>query len=61
MTLKIEYFEGTLRLDAVDFEGSREEAARAAAAGLKAIDAATQARILDAAGRVIATVHPDER
>ena len=60
MALKIEYFEGTNRIDVVSFNGSREEAARAAAAGLKALDAATQARILDSAGRVIATVHPED-
>ncbi len=59
MTLKIEYFEGTLKLDTVDFDGSREEAARAAEAGLETNDKATHARILDAAGRVIATVHPE--
>ena len=60
MTLNIEYLEGTLRLDIVTFDGTREEAARAAAAGLHAIDRATQARILDAAGRTIATVHPED-
>jgi hypothetical protein len=59
MTLKIEYYEGTLKLGTVDFDGSREEAAKAAEAGLEAMDNATHARILDAAGRVIATVHPE--
>jgi hypothetical protein len=57
--LRIEYYEGALRLDHVDFDGSREEAAKAAAAGLKALESASQARILDEAGRVIATVHPE--
>jgi hypothetical protein len=58
MALKIEYFEGTLQVGSVDFEGSREEAIRAAEAGLEAIDNATQARVLDESGNVIALVHP---
>jgi hypothetical protein len=60
MTLKIEYFEGVLKLDTVDFNGPRDEAVRAAEAGLEALDKATHARILDAGGRVIATVHPED-
>ena len=55
-----EIFEGTLKLDTVDFDGSREEAAKAAEAGLAAHDNATHARILDAGGRVIAMVHPED-
>jgi hypothetical protein len=60
MPLLIEYYEGVLKLDAVTFHGTREEAARAAGAGLKALDAATQARIFDAGGKLIATVHPED-
>jgi len=59
MTLKIEIFEGALKLDTIDFDGTRDEAAKAAEAGLAAHDNATHARILDAAGRMIATVHPE--
>ena len=59
MALLIEYYEGVLKLDGVTFNGTREEAALAASAGLKALDAATHARIFDAGGHVIATVHPD--
>jgi hypothetical protein len=58
MTLTIEYFESALKLDTVSFEGTREEAIRAAGAGLQAEDRATHARILDAKGELIAMVHP---
>ena len=53
MALKIEYFEGVTRLDTVDFGGSEAEAVRAAKAGLQAWDQASEARILDAHGKVI--------
>lgn len=56
--MKIEYFEGEQHLDTVDFHGSREEAIRAAEAGLVTWDAATHALVRDEAGRVLATVHP---
>jgi hypothetical protein len=59
MALLIEYYEGVLKLDAVTFDGTGEEAALAAGAGLKALAAATQARIYDEGGRLIATVHPE--
>ena len=59
MTLKIEYFEGVTRLDTVDFHGSQAEAVPAAKAGLKAWDQASEARILDAHGKVVAVVVPD--
>jgi hypothetical protein len=59
MALKIEYFEGVTRLDTVDFDGSEAEAARAAKAGLLAWDQASEARIVDAQGKVIAVVVPD--
>ena len=58
MALLIEYYEGALKLDAVDFDGTKAEAARAAEAGLQALDRATQAHIFDAEGNLIATVHP---
>jgi hypothetical protein len=57
--LKIEYFEGVSRLDVIDFDGTQAEAARAAAAGLKAWDVATEARIVDEAGKVLAVVLPE--
>jgi len=60
MALLIEYYEGILKLDAVTFHGSREEAARAAAAGLQVIDTATLARIFDEDGKLVATVHPTD-
>lgn len=56
--MKIEYFAGEQHLDTVDFHGSRDEAVRAAEAGLVTWDTATHARILDEAGRLLATVHP---
>ena len=59
MALKIEYFEGVTRLDTVDFHGSEAEAVRAAKAGLKTWDQASEARILDARGKVVAVVVPD--
>ena len=59
MALKIEYFEGVTRLDTVDFDGSEAEAVRAAKAGLQAWDQASEARILNAHGKVIAVVVPD--
>ena len=59
MALKIEYFEGVTRLDTVDFHGSEAEAVRAAKAGLKVWKQASEARILDAHGKVIAAVVPD--
>lgn len=58
MPFTIEYYEAALKLDTVSFDGTREEAIRAAEAGLQAEDRATHARILDAAGRTVATVHP---
>jgi hypothetical protein len=57
--LKIEYFEGVTRLDVVDFHGSEEEAVRAAKAGLKAWDQASEARIVNSHGKVMAVVVPD--
>ncbi len=59
MALRIEYFEGVTRLDTVDFGGSEAEAVRAAKAGLKAWDQASEARIVDAHGKVVAVVVPD--
>ncbi len=59
MALKIEYFEGVTRLDTVDFAGTEAEAVAAAKAGLQAWDQASEARILDAQGKVIAVVVPD--
>jgi len=59
MALKIEYFEGVTRLDTVDFDGSQAEAVRAAKAGLKAWDRASEARVLDGHGKVVAVVVPD--
>ncbi len=59
MALKIEYFEGVTRLDTVDFHGSEAEAVRAAKAGLKTWDQASEARIVDVHGKVIAVVVPD--
>jgi hypothetical protein len=59
MALKIEYFEGVTRLDTVDFDGSEAQAVRAAKAGLKAWDQASEARVLDAHGNVVAIVVPD--
>ena len=59
MALKIEYFEGIMRLDTVDFDGSEAEAVRAAKAGLVAWDQASEARILDGHGKVVAVVVPD--
>jgi len=59
MALRIEYFEGVTRLDTVDFHGSQAEAVRAAKAGLKAWDQASEARVLDAHGKVVAVVVPD--
>jgi|GEM_PF-3719237 len=59
MALKIEYFEGVMRLDIVDFHGTEAEAVRAAKAGLQAWDQASEARILDAQDKVIAVVVPD--
>jgi hypothetical protein len=59
MALKIEYFEGVTRLDTVDFDGNAAEAARAAKAGFGAWKQASEARILDAHGKVIAVVVPD--
>ena len=58
MAFTIEYFEAVQKLDSVTFDGSREEAVRAAKAGLAAEDRATHARILDDKRQVIATVHP---
>jgi hypothetical protein len=58
VALTIEYYEAALKLDAVTFDGSREEAIRAAKAGLQAEDRATHARILDEKGEVIGLVHP---
>ena len=57
--LKIEYFEGVTRLDTVDFHGSQAEAVRAARAGLRAWEQASEARILDAHGKMVAVVVPD--
>jgi hypothetical protein len=59
MALKIEYFEGVTRIDTVDFHGTEEEAARAAKAGLKAWEQASEARIVNSHGKVIAVVVPD--
>ena len=59
MALKIEYFEGVTRLDTVDFGGSEAEAVGAAKAGLQAWDQASEARILDTKGKVVAVVVPD--
>ena len=59
MALKIEYFEGITRLDTVDFHGSEAEAVRAAKAGLAAWDQASEARVMDATGKVVAVVVPD--
>lgn len=59
MALRIEYFEGVTRLDRVDFHGSPEEAVQAAKAGLQAWDQASEARVLDSHGKVIAVVVPD--
>jgi hypothetical protein len=59
MAFKIEYFEGVTRLDTVDFGGSQAEAVLAAKAGLQAWDQASEARIRDAHGKVIAVVVPD--
>ena len=58
MAFQIEYYESALKLDAVTFDGTREEAIRAAKAGLAAEDRATHARILDGKGAEIALVHP---
>ena len=58
MAFQIEYYESALKLDTVTFDGTREEAIRAAQAGLQAEDRATHARILDGKGAQVAVVHP---
>lgn len=58
MKLRIVLYEGARELGVIDFDGSREEAARAAEAALEADDVASQAQIYDDDGKLIATVHP---
>jgi hypothetical protein len=58
MTLRIVLYEGARELGVIDYNGSQAEAARAAEAALEADDIATQARIYDDAGNLVATVHP---
>jgi hypothetical protein len=60
MALRIEYFEGVTRLDTVDFNGTEAEAVRAAKAGLHAWDQASEARIMNAHGKVVAVVVPQD-
>lgn len=59
MTLRIEYFEGATRLDTVDFHGNEDQAVKAAKAGLVAWTQASEARIVNSHGKVLAVVVPD--